>query len=65
MLGWSQDVLAAKAKVAKKTLQLFELGERAPYGRTLAKLHAALDKAGVIFIPSNGDGPGVRLRKRK
>jgi hypothetical protein len=25
---------------------------------------AALEAAGVIFVAENGDGPGVRLRKR-
>jgi hypothetical protein len=25
----------------------------------------ALEKAGVIFVEENGEGPGVRLRKRR
>jgi len=25
----------------------------------------ALEKAGVIFVEENGEGPGVRLRKKK
>jgi hypothetical protein len=29
------------------------------------KLREALEKAGVEFIPENGGGPGVRLRKTK
>jgi len=64
LLAWSQDDLSAKAKVAKKTLQLFELGQRQPYARTLGALRAALEKAGVEFIAENGGGPGVRLAKR-
>jgi hypothetical protein len=32
---------------------------------TLAVLENALMVAGVIFIDANGDGPGVRLRKRE
>ena len=28
-----------------------------------ARLVAALESAGVIFIDENGEGPGVRLRK--
>lgn len=31
---------------------------------TVAKMRAALEAAGVIFVEENGDGPGVRLRKR-
>ncbi len=65
LLAWSQDELAAKAAVAKKTLQLFEVGNRQPYARTLAALQATLEKAGIEFIHENGGGPGVRLAKRK
>jgi hypothetical protein len=32
--------------------------------RTIAELRKALEKAGVEFIPENGGGAGVRLRKR-
>ena len=31
----------------------------------IASLRRALEKAGVIFVAENGEGPGVRLRKRK
>jgi hypothetical protein len=31
--------------------------------RTLAAVRAVLEIAGVEFIPKNGGGPGVRLRK--
>jgi hypothetical protein len=30
---------------------------------TLADIQHALEAAGVEFIPENGGGPGVRLRK--
>jgi transcriptional regulator with XRE-family HTH domain len=65
LLGWSQDDLSEKAKVAKKTLQLFELGKRNPYAQTLEALRQALERGGVEFIAENGGGPGVRLAKRK
>jgi transcriptional regulator with XRE-family HTH domain len=65
LLAWSQDDLADKAKIAKKTLQLFELGQREPYARTLDLLRHALEAAGVEFIDENGGGAGVRLKKRK
>jgi DNA-binding XRE family transcriptional regulator len=64
LLAWSQDDLSAKAKVAPKTLQLFETGQRDPYSRTLTALRSAFEKAGVVFIAENGGGPGVRLRKK-
>jgi hypothetical protein len=48
--------------VAKQTLGEFERGAREPYRRTLADIRAALEAAGVEF--TNGDAPGVRLKKR-
>jgi transcriptional regulator with XRE-family HTH domain len=64
LLGWSQDQLAAASRVAKATIANFELGKRSPYHRTLNDLIAALEAAGVQFIAENGEGPGVRLRRR-
>lgn len=64
LIGWSQDRLAADAKVAKATIANFEAGRRAPYDRTLADIRAALEAAGVQFIAENGGGAGVRLRDR-
>ncbi len=63
LLNWSQSTLEEKAKVAKKTIADFERGERTPYARTLDAIQAALEAAGVIFVPENGEGPGVRLKK--
>lgn len=65
LLGWSQDDLAASSNVATATIATFETGKRLPYERTLDDIHAALVRAGVIFIDSNGEGPGVRLSKAK
>lgn len=63
MLGWSQADLAEAAKVAKQTLADFERGARQPYDRTLADIRKALEAAGIEFIPENGGGAGVRLKK--
>jgi len=63
LLGWGQDELANRAKVALKTLVDFERGNRSPRDATLGSLQQALERAGVEFIPENGGGPGVRLRK--
>ena len=62
LLNWSQAVLAEKAEVAKQTLADFERGARQPYPRTLADIRATLEAAGVEF--TNGDAPGVRLKRR-
>lgn len=31
--------------------------------QAIAAIQRALEAAGVIFVPENGEGPGVRLRK--
>jgi transcriptional regulator with XRE-family HTH domain len=64
LLGISQDDLADASEVAKRTIAAFESEARAPYARTIAALREALEARGCIFIAENGEGPGVRLRKR-
>jgi transcriptional regulator with XRE-family HTH domain len=64
LLGWSQGDLETAAQVARKTIADFEGGGRRPYGRTLEALRAAFEVAGIEFIPENGGGAGVRMRKR-
>ncbi|MBY3038481.1 MULTISPECIES: helix-turn-helix domain-containing protein [Rhizobium] len=64
LLEWSQDDLSSASKVAKATIANFEAGKRSPYERTLQDMKQALEVGGVIFIPENGGGAGVRLAKR-
>ena len=40
-------------------------GKPAASAEATATIRKALEKAGVIFTPENGDGPGVKLRKGK
>ena len=63
MLGLSQAELEALSRVAKKTIADFERAATRPQPRTLEAIRAALEAAGVEFIPENGSGAGVRLRK--
>jgi transcriptional regulator with XRE-family HTH domain len=68
LLGISQQELAEKCgKVGIVTIKRFELMKGPCVGResTVAKIRAALEKAGVELIPQNGGGAGVRLKKRK
>ncbi|MCK1460662.1 helix-turn-helix transcriptional regulator [Bradyrhizobium sp. 2] len=67
LLGWSQDDLAAHSGVSKPTIGRLEsidsdepIGGRQETGEALV---AAMEKAGVEFIPENGGGAGVRLKK--
>ena len=63
LLGWSQADLSKASKTATKTIADFERGAREPYARTLDDIRGAFERAGVEFIPENGGGPGLRLRK--
>ncbi len=61
MLRMKREELATAAQVAPATLFDFESGRRQPQPRTLTAIRTALEQAGVEF--TNGDAPGVRLRK--
>jgi transcriptional regulator with XRE-family HTH domain len=64
LIGWAQADLAKAAKVGRATIADFESGKRDPYDRTLDVLQRTLESAGVIFVEENGEGPGVRLKKK-
>ncbi|WP_412177172.1 helix-turn-helix domain-containing protein [Mesorhizobium sp. ZC-5] len=53
--------LAELAKVSPDTIARLERGEELKE-RTVEAIRAALEAAGVQFIPENGGGPGVRLK---
>ena len=60
-LSWGVRDLAAAAKVSPNTVARLERGETLN-PRTLRVIRAALEAAGVEFIPENGGGVGVRLK---
>ncbi|TAJ83026.1 MAG: XRE family transcriptional regulator [Reyranella sp.] len=62
LLNWSQEDLEKASRIAKKTIADFEREVRSPHATTSDALQEALRSAGVIFIPENGGGAGVRLR---
>lgn len=64
LLGWTQEELSTKAKVALGTVKRME-GFNGPVGArtdTLRKIMTVLEKAGVEFL--DDDRPGVRLMAR-
>jgi transcriptional regulator with XRE-family HTH domain len=63
LLQWTRDRLASEASIHANTITSFELEQRSPIPANIAALRGALEAAGVEFIPENGGGPGVRLRK--
>ena len=63
-VGWGVRELAKKAGLTANTVTRIENGADARQS-TMDKLQQVLEDAGIEFIPENGGGPGVRLRKRK
>ncbi len=61
----SQDDLAKAASVGLSTVRNFEAGRSTPVANNLAAMIKALEATGVMFIPENGGGAGVRLAKPK
>ncbi len=67
LLRWEQKDLADASQVSLPSIKRLETqpGALAAQQRTIDAIVSALEKAGVIFVEENGEGPGVRLRKSK
>ena len=63
MVGLSQADLASMTGRTDKTVRRAETDVSLVAADTVAALRAALEAAGVVFLPENGNGPGVALRK--
>lgn len=61
-IGWGVRDLAKEAGVSPDTIARLERGEELKTS-TIEAIRSALEAAGVEFIPENGGGAGVRLRK--
>ncbi len=65
MLAWSMTDLAKAAGVSVSTVKRFDDERLAPVtDGTVALMRDALETEGVRFLPDDGNGPGVRLRRR-
>ncbi len=62
LLDWSRSKLGEKAGYSLPTVQRVETGGANVSDEVLEKLKATLEAAGVEF--TNGDAPGVRLKRR-
>jgi hypothetical protein len=63
LVEMDQGTLADGAFVSRSVIIDFEKGRRVPVRNNLAAIQRVLEEAGVEF--TNGDAPGVRLRKKK
>lgn len=63
LLDWTVRDLAERSGVHRNTITRAESSDTGPGYAALA-IQKALEEAGVIFVEENGEGPGVRLRKK-
>lgn len=63
-MDWTQRQLAEAARVGLSTVKGFEGRASAPMGNNLRAIQEALESAGIVFIPEDGGGAGVRLKDR-
>ena len=63
LIGWSREELSQASGIPKITISRVETVATTPRASTLAAIRTALEAAGVEFIPENGGGAGVRMKK--
>ena len=66
-VGWSIEELAARSGVSARTIKRYEALDGIPPSRTssLVDIKAALESAGIEFIGTPEDRPGIRVELRK
>lgn len=62
MADISRETLARLSGVDASAIEAFERRLHTPDEAIIRKLQQALEDAGVVFIPENGGGAGVRLK---
>jgi transcriptional regulator with XRE-family HTH domain len=64
-LRWSAKELADRAGVAESTIKRMEQDDGFPIARgaNIEAVYKTLADAGIIFVPENGGGVGIRVRK--
>ena len=66
-LRWSVKDLAVASGVSAATIKRMEDIDGLPksFADNLSRIQIAFEQAGVQFIPENGGGAGVRVRKER
>ena len=66
ILGLSEADLAKAARVPIEAVRRAEgSGRSVAAADAVEKIAAALEKAGITFLADEGDGPGLRVKKRR
>lgn len=63
LLDWAQERLAEAAGLELETVALFEAGEGGLSPKELSHLGSALNMHGIVAIPPDLAGAGVRFRR--
>jgi transcriptional regulator with XRE-family HTH domain len=65
-IGWSAAELGEAAKIARRTIVSIEnsVGIPPAHAQTLVKIQTTLEAAGIQFIGSPNDAPGIRIHRR-
>ncbi|MEY9560120.1 helix-turn-helix domain-containing protein [Sinorhizobium fredii] len=64
LVGWRQTDLAQAAGLSEMSVKNIERRVTDSRMSTMQAIRSALEATGVILIDENGEGPGVRLRKK-
>ena len=66
-LRWSVEDLANSAGIAGKTVRRIEAIDAIPEStlKTILQIKSSLETAGIAFIGTPDDGPGIRIRAPK
>ncbi|OAP39262.1 DNA-binding protein [Sinorhizobium saheli] len=62
LLDWTQTELSARVSISAVSIRAFEKGGEMR-DSNLKLIRLTFERAGVVFIPENGGGAGVRLAK--
>ena len=64
-IGWSATELAKRSNIAMKTVARLEQSNGVPpsHSSTLIEIQKTLEAAGIEFIGTPEEGPGIRLRR--
>ena len=64
-IGWSASDLARQSGLSLRTVSSVEVGDNNDTVRksSLLALKSALESAGIEFIGTPDDGPGIRVRR--
>jgi transcriptional regulator with XRE-family HTH domain len=65
LLNLSAKDLADLTSLSRGVIQRAELETSSVNAANMERIVEVLEREGVVFLPSNGEGPGVRLRKRR